>query len=381
MKKISILFTRSFKILRMGGVTTYVRQLIDNLNRQEFCVLNLKEINSFREELSSSGLVNSVKVKIHLFLFGLLFPYRLFRDKPDLIHCNPSFSVIPILREAYFIVWAAIFRKKKVVFIHGWNANFEAFLLCHTLARLLFSKIYNLADITLVLSSSFESSLRRLGIKNKVVVETTMIGNEIADEKEVMLALRNKETSKTLKVLFLSRIVRSKGIYEAINAFHIVREETNASIRMLVAGDGPELPKVKNLTQKARLTDIHFLGYVTGERKKATYLEADIFIFPTYSEGLPISVLEAMYFGLPVITRPVGGIKDFFEHGKHGYFTESKEPSEFAKYLELLLSDTQKRLDMSRYNHEYAKRHFLASAVVRRMERIYASLVHGKDQC
>ncbi len=67
-----------------------------------------------------------------------------------------------------------------------------------------------------------------------------------------------------------------------------------------------------------------------------------MYLFPTYHEGMPGSVLEAMGYGLPVITRTVGGLPDFFEHEKMGFITESLDASVFADFLEQLVKDPER---------------------------------------
>ena len=86
---------------------------------------------------------------------------------------------------------------------------------------------------------------------------------------------------------------------------------------------------------------------------------------------MPTSVLEAMAYGLPVVTRPVGGLKDFFEDGKMGYITESLAPSVFAEAVEKLIREPETCRRMGRYNREFAHEHFAASRVAERIKRIY----------
>jgi glycosyltransferase involved in cell wall biosynthesis len=95
-------------------------------------------------------------------------------------------------------------------------------------------------------------------------------------------------------------------------------------------------------------------------------------VFPTFhGEGMPNAVLEAMAFGLPVITRPVGGLADFFETGRMGYLTESKDPLVLAKLIENLLENEALRKQMSEFNLAYARNHFLSDKVASRLLKIY----------
>jgi glycosyltransferase involved in cell wall biosynthesis len=89
---------------------------------------------------------------------------------------------------------------------------------------------------------------------------------------------------------------------------------------------------------------------------------------------MPTSVLEAMAFGLPVITRPVGGLVDFFENDKMGYLIESLNPLDYAQKIDLLINDIEKANAIANYNMEYAHEYFLASKVARQLEKILSKI-------
>jgi glycosyltransferase involved in cell wall biosynthesis len=104
-------------------------------------------------------------------------------------------------------------------------------------------------------------------------------------------------------------------------------------------------------------------------------MESDIYILPTWGEGMPASVLEAMAFGLPVITRPVGGIVDFFETPKMGYLIESKSENDFYEAIFQLLNDKDRLTEISIYNHQYALSHFAASKVAGSLESVLKNII------
>ena len=138
-----------------------------------------------------------------------------------------------------------------------------------------------------------------------------------------------------------------------------------------------DLEDAKQLVKEYHIDHIvDFKGYVYAEKKRDNLINNDIYLFPTkHGEGMPASVLEAMALGLAVVTRPVGGIKDFFEHGKMGFLTESVDPSVFADLIENLCSDYELVKTMSQYNHEFASQHFLASIVVDKMENDFRGYI------
>jgi len=120
---------------------------------------------------------------------------------------------------------------------------------------------------------------------------------------------------------------------------------------------------------------VNLLGHVTGEQKKTVLQAHHIMCLPSYREGMPNAVLEAMAMGIPVITRPGGGIKDVFQHDRMGYLTESKNPEIIAALLEKLILNRPIMIKMAKYNHSYAKKNFLASVVAKRLSGIYKDII------
>lgn len=112
------------------------------------------------------------------------------------------------------------------------------------------------------------------------------------------------------------------------------------------------------------------MGALSGEERLRAYRKADFFFFPSYGEGMPTVVLEAMAFGLPVVTRRVGGLVDFFEDGKMGRITDSLDPREFAELMEPYINNAEYCLQTSHYNYEYAQEHFMATKVGRKIEKL-----------
>src|SRR3712207_2970921 len=108
---------------------------------------------------------------------------------------------------------------------------------------------------------------------------------------------------------------------------------------------GPRPLPSNGASQKPGSMECDSSGYVRGADKIAALRTADVYLFPTeYGEGLPISILEAMAMQLQVVTRPVGGIADFFVDGEMGFVSDSVDPTVFADLVERLIDDRQLRL-------------------------------------
>jgi len=377
----NILFTRSFHNLRMGvgGVGIYMKNLVSNLNYELFNVINFKEINNDK----SLTLVDSVKgitirniaLKAIVLISFLTFPFKIYFCDAHIIHSNPSFNFIALIREGLFILISSFFNRRIVVFIHGWDPKVEKKVMTNKLLLRIFQKVYNKSNVFIVLSHDFKEKLFQMGIKKRILVETTMVDDKLVGGVNIQAKSKTTNNEHTIRILFLSRIVRTKGVYEAIESFSIL-SRNHDNIELLIAGNGPELQAVKKYVKSHHLSNIKFLGYVGKEAKIKVFLNSHIYLFPTYyGEGMPISVLEAMAFGLPVVTRAVGGLKDFFKNGEHGFITNSRDPGYFAYLLERLIANESLRTKISVFNYNYAQKFFLASEVTKRIESIYLNLM------
>lgn len=295
--------------------------------------------------------------------------YRNFKNKLpyyDLIHLNPSLGPKAIIRDGLFLKAAKRQGKKVIVFMRGWDKAFEAKIRKRWLWMV--RKYYFKADTFIVLAKEFKQSLIEMGYQDKIFVETTAIDDSVFSYLESHCGSVSEHDK--FNILFLTRIEKYKGIYEAIESFAELKK-THTNVKFTIAGNGSEFANVKKYISNKGLVDIKLKGFVSGAEKWDTYIDADCYLFPSYSEGMPNSVLEAMAFGLPIITRPVGGLKDFFESGKMGFITESLEPVIFADLIGKLIENPQLRMQIAKYNHNYAKNRFMASKVANRLEDIY----------
>ena len=313
------------------------------------------------------------KEKKFLFLFRLISDYYNFQKKISqgnyhIVLINPSLGPLSIIRDSVLIGIAKYHKLKILTFFRGWDQKCAKLIERHF--STVFRSIYNLSDGFIVLSEQFRQTLKKWEITSPIFLATTIV-----DDKIFLEPHEKKENQKNLSILYLSRIEKSKGIYEAIDTFILLKTK-HPHFKLIIAGDGHELLQVKEYVIRKGVHGIQFTGFVEGDKKRQLFLNSHIFIFPTYyGEGMPNAILEAMAYGLPVITRPVGGIKDFFENGQMGFITESMEPIIFMHLLEKLALDKTLREKIGRYNKKYAKKHFSATKVAAHLENIYKQLM------
>lgn len=367
---------------RYGGVTSYVQALFRYLDRSS-CVpydWNLWSERTF-ESVGPWGPLSNAYRHFQVVRALVKFPQLISEGRIGLLHLNSALRPRTVFRDLIFARRCIAAGIPFVVFFHGWDAEYEAHLESHPKRLKRCVDTFGTAGKLIVLASTFKDKLIEWGIREeKIAIETTVIDDHLLDGYDIEEKLTRSE-GKLVKILFLSRVEKAKGIYEAIDAYRIVRSRC-PNVTMMIAGDGTELAKAVEYVKKEGVAGIEWLGWVDGEKKRAAFADADIYLFPSWGEGMPLSVLEAMAYGLPVVTRPVGGLVDFFQHGKMGFITESKRPEVLAAFCETLIRDGDLRKQIGVFNHEYATKRFLASQVAGRMQAIYAEVLeaHGRKR-
>lgn len=342
-----------------GGVANYYRTLRPNLDSQ-------KTYFEIGVRPGQAGRWTKVRRLLEDYW---RFSRVLSRRRIDLVHLNPSMDFRCILRDGLLILIAKAHGRPVLVFFRGWDPVFEAAMRARH-ARL-FRLVYGRVDAFVVLAEEFGRSLRAFGLRAPITVETTVVADSIFAD-EIPGESGRAGDRGACEVLFLSRLDRDKGVVEAIEA--VARLSSRfPTVTLTIAGDGPERTAAEALVRNRKLRQIRFAGHLDDDARAKAFQRADIFLFPTcFGEGMPNAVLEAMAFGLPVVTRSVGGMKDFFEDGKMGFITESRDPAVFAEFLARLGADSVLRTSMGRYNRAYARGRFAASVVAARLLEIYA---------
>jgi glycosyltransferase involved in cell wall biosynthesis len=299
------------------------------------------------------------------------FHRRLSTDRFDLVHLNPSMDPPSIYRDGVLLLIARLHRRFVLVFFRGWMPAGEALMRRHPR---LFRWVYGQAGANVVLAKSFRRILGEMGIRPLTFVETTVV-DDAAFNTESGGANPDlpRSPARLCRILYLARLDVGKGLPEAIDAFARL-QQLSPAVSLTVAGDGPERAAAELNVRHRRLVNVTFLGHVTGDAKLRAFSQADIYLFTSLAEGMPNSVLEAMASGLPIVTRLVGGISDFFEDGRMGYATESLDASDYTVLLARLVSNPELRESIGRYNREFARRQFAAPVVAGRLLAIYAQV-------
>jgi glycosyltransferase involved in cell wall biosynthesis len=155
-------------------------------------------------------------------------------------------------------------------------------------------------------------------------------------------------------LLYVGRIVQEKGIYDLLDALALLGSESR--FNLLVAGCGSE---EQNFMRQIRALDLQgkvtMAGYLKPEQLQLAYASADLFVFPSWREGFPTVIAEAMHAGLPIVTTFIRGAADHLREGIHAWFVRPKSPVSLAAAISRALASPDLRAKMGQANGEKVK--------------------------
>lgn len=323
---------------------------------------------------------------------GLPLPLRLLRDgwrlvrqirrlKPDVVLLNPSFDNA-ILREAFYLqLTRLVHRGVTVVFNHGWGTSYPERVsqseLLRSFGRLLFGHVERIY----VLGCARRELLKEWGFDaEQVRATTTMYDHRLFDGLE---RLRSAPSERhAVRLLFLSRMAVGKGASELVRVLARLAQ-AYPEVELECAGDGDDRARAQQVAVELGLADrVHFRGFISGGTKAQSFLDADLFVLPTWlNEGFPVSLLEAMGAGLPIIASAQGGVVDLFQRGAQGTMMSARpELDEIEICLSGWVADAAGRRMAGEANRRLALQQYSARAWCDAFEADLVSLVVARQR-
>lgn len=331
-----ILLTAPF--LKTGGVRLCVDAILPYLG-------DIDIIQRGKQNTSDS-LFKTVLIQIWIYLKFIL---KIIKNDYDAVLINTSIGYYTAVRDGLFVIIAKLLRNKTVLYVHGYRKR----VLNHKLCII----GYFFSDKIIVLSKELKEKLHSVGYKKDIYTTYNPVDISIIE------ADFTEKSQDAINLLFLACIEKEKGILIALEAYKLAKEK-NINIVFNIAGTGKYLDKAKMFTLDNKIDDVKFHGFIQGKEKINLLEKSHILIAPSFREGLSITILEAMTGGLSVISRPVGGIKDFFQNGTMGYLFESIEPIDFSDGI---LNSIDNLNSISDYNKAFARKNFHPERIVRKL--------------
>ncbi len=184
--------------------------------------------------------------------------------------------------------------------------------------------------------------------------------------------------SEARRLFFSGNVGQQKGVFDLLTAAAHLRSLEIPAFELVLAGpfDSPaEGERLTRLISELRLENlVKLTGPVYGEQKKELFQSSDVFVLPSFGEGVPLSILEAMSYGLPVVATAVGGIPEILEPGQTGFLIAPGNPQALAEALSKLLRDPNLCSSMGAAGRRRIEQSYSPSSFLCQLESIYTGL-------
>lgn len=301
--------------------------------------------------------------KVYTYLKALvLLVWKLATDREiKIVHIHVA-SKGSFMRKSVIVMISKLFGKKVIFHVHG--AKFHIFYDEAGWLRGYIRFIIRRCDIIVCLSEQWKNYFESAFPGKKVRVI-----NNVIDPPQIAAVPANH--AGKVKFLFLGYIGKRKGVFDLIEVLKKHQSEFAGRYSLTVGGNG-EVDQLKQVISDDQTGDVQYAGWVKGEKKNELLKECDVYVLPSYNEGLPISVLEAMSYGKPIISTTVGGIPEIVKPGFNGWLLEPGDHKALSSIITEVLDQKEKLAQYGSNSLQLAKK-YMPDSVLNSLDILYSN--------
>ncbi|MCK4789039.1 MAG: glycosyltransferase family 4 protein [Desulfobacteraceae bacterium] len=360
-----------------GGIGYYVFYLSKELIERGYNICVLLRGKRERDYVFNGVPVREVSVVGHPPLNMPLFKKRiesvLREAKPDLIHTHST--SMPTLKCDYpVMVTAHHCMKESVPIIYHPIKDLDGLYknIFLPVYKYITTKLVQSCDKLTVVSNSLRNEFEKhYNVKSEVVynaVNTNLFS----------VAPVRKENA----ILFVGPLRVGKGVFDLLDIASLLRQ-SHPDIKIYIAGGGPSKHCILRQIHKRGLTQVILLNSLPHHELNSLYNRSRVFVLPTYYEGLPTTILEAMACELPVVASNVSGIPDLIDEGVNGYMVRPGDVDGFYRKIVELLEDPEKCGRFGKAGKQKVLERFTWRIIADRIVEIYHEVLvrHKESNC
>lgn len=354
--QLNIQYTDKRKILLLIKIpppltgATYINTLV----RDSSFLKNSFDIHSicmsYSDTVSELGKNYSIKIfKYCQYIFKLL--KILIQDEIGFIYLQLSPLGISFLRDFSFVILIKMFRVKLVYHLHGTGIKKSAeknFLL-----KLLY--IIAFSNETIICLSNKLAYDVDFIVDKKIFIVPNAVQAIVKS-----VTMNTSKNSHKLNIVYISNLFKFKGIFDLLDSLFLLLKN-QLLFTCYIVGDEGDVTKeelFKRLDILGLNKFVKYLGPKFGEKKNEILSSADIMIYPTHNDAMPLVILEAFQFNIPVIASDIGAISDIIDDGISGFLIRNIKPDQIAEKVELLNNNRELLLKMgiaarNKYEEKY----------------------------
>lgn len=294
------------------------------------------------------------------------FAGLLLRGKVSLVHIHAAMRG-SFWRKGLFASLARIAGVPVILHLHG--SEMQPFYQSQAKwVQRLIRRHLERATRVIVLSQSWEGFIRTIAPAARIVI----LPNHVALPLPIAPQDRQANT-----ILFLGLVGDRKGVFDLISAFAQVLDKHPQS-RLIIGGNG-DVERAKALVLTLEIAHaVDLVGWIGPDAKARLLRQAGIYTLPSHNEGLPVSVLEAMAYGLPVLTSHAGGLPELVRDGENGLLIHAGDQNAIAAALIRLLDDAALRAKLGNTARTDIAAHYSDLVILPRLSAIYDDVLSGR---
>lgn len=292
------------------------------------------------------------------------FRNQLNNNRPDIVHIHSSFGA-SFYRKMPMIFYAATKNIPIINHVHGSEIE-KLYTNASRLNKKIIEKTFD--KCTLVITLTEEN-------RKKLSVIKTNTDFVVLNNYSVIHPMHIFSECKT--VLFLGFITELKGCFDLPGIVNNVAKEI-PDVQFIIGGEGKKEQVIEQLERLKVSEKVIFPGWVSGDKKDSLFKKSTMFLLPSYTEAMPMSILEAMGYGLPIVSTNVGGIPQLVKRGVNGYLYEPGDIEGIAKGIIEILRDKEKCIMMGMNSQKMVEEKYSLEKHIDELKRIYGEILMYK---
>lgn len=290
---------------------------------------------------------------------GLALPVAVHQFRPHLIHSHTPFG----------IGWQAMLasHREGIPLLGTHHSHQDVFTgyvrrtisqsIIRGVVRSLTSSYYNRCDLVACASDFLAAHMASYGVRQKILVIPNALDTTLFCPQPRSSLL---DAKRGIKIVFVGRLAVDKNLHQLITMIRPVLDSDSASVSLDIIGEGPEKSHLMRFVSSQGLVEkIRFTGLLRGKELVKAISNSDICVSASLSDNQPMSLLESLACGVPVVAIDSGGVSEIIQNGYNGFLVDSSNEvaSQFVCHLTQLISDTSLREFMSIHARAYVEQH------------------------
>jgi glycosyltransferase involved in cell wall biosynthesis len=295
------------------------------------------------------------------FLFWISVFLQLRKIKPNIMHFQSvEIGVFPAflmkIQKKHYVLWA-----------QGSDVYFQSMV-----KRLESKIILKNADAVVALTEDMKNHIKIIYNRDIFVIPNGIDLNKFEYLPKDDFYSKFGFGKNTKIILYVGTFRPVKGLKYLIEAMKIIDDKEK---KLVIIGYGEEKTDLENLVKNLKLENcVTFIGKTPNNEIIRYMASSDVFVLPSLSEGFPITILEAMASGLPIVATKVRGLPEILKDGQNGFLVEPANPEQIAEKVLLLLNDEKLRKIISKNNLEEVKKYDW-KIVIDKLENLYSDII------